>query len=143
MAENKTRETEISAYDFIGEIGDREKKRDALAILSMMERITGKKPTMWGPSIVGFGKLHYQYASGHSGDICICGFSPRKQQFSLYLSCNLEDYKDLLAILGKYKTGKGCLYIKKMEDINPKVLETLIKKTYQDATKRKQSQIVG
>jgi hypothetical protein len=142
MAENKTQETGLSVHDFLDEISDNPKKKDAYTLLSMMEKITGKKPAMWGSSIIGFWKLHYEYASGHSGDICICGFSPRKQQFSLYLSCNLEDYKDLLTKLGKYKTGKGCLYIKKMEDINPKVLESLIKKTFLDATKRKKSQII-
>ena len=142
MAENKTRETEISPHDFLNGISDSEKKEDAFVLLSMMEKITGKKPVMWGPSIVGFGKVHYEYASGHSGDICICGFSPRKQAFSLYLSLNIEDYKDLLSKLGKYKTAKSCLYIKKIKDVNVKVLETLIKKTYQDAIKRKQSPIV-
>jgi uncharacterized protein DUF1801 len=142
MAENKTRQTGISPREFLDRIADKEKKEDALVLLSMMEKITAKKPVMWGPSIIGFGKLHYEYASGHSGDICICGFSPRKHQISLYLSCNLEDYKDLLVKLGKHKTGKGCLYIKKMQDVNIKALETLIKKTYQDATERKQSQIV-
>jgi hypothetical protein len=142
MPENKTRETAISPNEYLGGITDHEKKKDALVLLSMMEKITGKNPIMWGPSIVGFGKVHYEYASGHSGDIPICGFSARKQQFSLYLSCNLEDYKDLLDKLGKHKTGKGCLYIKKLKDTNLKVLESLIKKTFQDATKRKQSQIV-
>jgi len=142
MAEIKTRETEVSPYDFIDEITEQEKKKDSLSLMALMQRITGKKPAMWGPSIIGFGKYHYEYASGHSGDICICGFSPRKQQFSLYLSCNLENYKELLAKLGKHKKGKGCLYIKKLDDINPKVLETLIKKTYQEATRRKKSQIV-
>lgn len=142
MVENKTRETKISTRDFLGGITDREKKEDAFVLLSMMEKITGKKPVMWGASIVGFGKLHYEYSSGHSGDICICGFSPRKQQFSLYLSCILEDHKDLLAKLGKHKTGKGCLYIKNLRNVNVKVLETLIKKTYEDVIKRKQSQIV-
>jgi hypothetical protein len=142
MSENKTRETANSPHDFLKEIDNQEKKKDARVLLSMMEKITGKKPIMWGPSIIGFGKVHYEYASGHSGDICICGFSPRKQQFSLYLSCNLEDYKDLLDKLGKHKTGKGCLYIRRLEDTNLKVLETLIKKTFQDATNRKQSQIV-
>ena len=142
MAEIKTRETEVSPYDFIDEITEQEKKKDSLSLMALMQRITGKKPAMWGPSIIGFGKYHYEYANGHSGDICICGFSPRKQQFSLYLSCNLENYKELLAKLGKHKKGKGCLYIKKLDDINPKVLETLIKKTYQEATRRKKSQIV-
>lgn len=142
MPENKTRETAISPYDFLKGINDQEKKKDALILLNMMEKITGKKPIMWGASIIGFGKVHFEYASGNSGDICICGFSPRKQQFSLYLSCNLGDYKDLLDRLGKHKTGKGCLYIKRLEDTNLKILETLIKKTFQDATKRKQSQII-
>jgi hypothetical protein len=142
MAENKTRETGLSVHDFLNGIDENHKKKDAFTILSIMEKITGKKPVMWGPSIVGFGKLHYEYASGHSGDICLCGFSPRKQQFAFYLSCNLEDYKDLLAKLGKYKSGKGCLYVKKMEDIDTKVFETLIRKAYENATKRKRSEIV-
>ena len=128
MAENKTKETSLSVHAFLNRIEDLQKKNDAHTLLEMMQRITGSEPKMWGESIIGFGKVQYQYASGHSGETCACGFSPRKKQFSLYITCSIESFRGLLDKLGKHKTGKGCLYIKKLDDIDKEVLETMIRK---------------
>ncbi len=128
MAEIKTKETSLSVHAFLDRVDGVQKKKDAYTILEMMQKITGKEPKMWGESIIGFGKVHYQYASGHSGETCACGFSPRKQQFSLYITCSLDSFRHLLDKLGKHKTGKGCIYIKKLDDIDKKVLETMIRK---------------
>lgn len=118
-----------SVHDFLNEIEDNQKREDAFELLGMMKKISGLQPKLWGSSIIGFGKIHYQYASGHSGDTCICGFAPRKQQFSVYLTCaDINSYQGLLDKLGKHKTGKSCLYIKKLDDIDKKVLESMIRK---------------
>ncbi|MFI5153295.1 MAG: DUF1801 domain-containing protein [Chitinophagales bacterium] len=128
MAENKTKETSLSVHAFLDRIDDLQKKKDAYTILEMMQKITHQEPKMWGESIVGFGKVQYQYASGHSGETCVCGFSPRKLRFSLYITCSPDSFRDLLDKLGKHKTGKGCIYIKKLDDIDKKVLETMVRK---------------
>lgn len=94
-----------------------------------MKRVTRQAPKMWGSSIVGFGSYHYKYASGHEGDMCLTGFSPRKEALTLYLSLGSGSYGELLQKLGKHKTGKGCLYIKNLEDVDLKVLEELVKKS--------------
>jgi hypothetical protein len=95
-----------------------------------MGDITLEPATMWGGSIIGFGKYHYKYASGHEGDSCRIGFSPRKDKFSLYLGCNIRQYQNLLTHLGKHKTGKGCLYIKKLEDVDLSVLKEMVSIAY-------------
>jgi len=102
---------------------------DCRAIIQLMEKVTGEKPRMWGPGIVGFGSYHYRYESGHEGDICLTGFSPRKQNLSLYVLAGFPGQEAVLRKLGKYKAGKGCLYVKKLEDIDIGVLETLINKS--------------
>src|SRR5690606_27299053 len=99
---------------------------DSIVIMKMMKKITKEEPKMWGPSIVGFGKYHYKYASGHEGDMCITGFSPRKNALTIYILPGFLKYDPLMKKLGKYKTGVSCLYIKKLEDINQKVLSELI-----------------
>lgn len=101
-----------------------------------MQKATDAPPKMWGSSIIGFGQYHYKYDSGHEGDMCITGFSPRKQDFSLYVMMNAEDNQDLLSKLGKHKTGKACLYVKRLADIDTKVLETLIKRTIDQVKKK-------
>ncbi len=127
MAENKTRANQASVEDFLDAIEDPGKRVDCKKITAMMQEITGAEPKMWGVSIVGFGDYHYKYESGREGDWFLCGFSPRKRNLSLYLMGYLESYEDILEKLGKYKRGKGCLYINKLEDIDEKVLRTLIR----------------
>jgi hypothetical protein len=126
MAENKTTQNEASVTDFLHTIADPKAREDSFVILELMQRVTGEKPNMWGSSIVGFGARHYKYESGREGDIFIAGFSPRKQNLTLYISYGFDRYPDLMAKLGKYKTGKACLYIKKLEDIDLPTLCELI-----------------
>jgi len=125
-AENKTRETKASVEKFLNGIKDEKKREDSFKILKMMKQITKSEPKMWGSTMVGFGNYHYKYASGREGDWFLTGFSPRKQSLTLYTMTYLEKHKDILKRLGKFKTGKGCLYINKLEDIDMKVLKELI-----------------
>ena len=126
MAENKTKPTTKSVPEFLDQIQDPERKADCLTIADLMEGLSGSRPKMWGGSIVGFGDYHYKYASGREGDWFLVGFSPRKQNLTIYVMGYLEFYADLLEGLGKYKHGKGCLYINKLEDIDMRVLEKLL-----------------
>ena len=129
MAEIKTKPTEASVESFVAAIENPTRREDAGTVLAMMERVTGHRPQMWGPSIIGFGRYRYKYDSGHEGTMCRLGFSPRKGQLVLYgLSGDAEDdggEADLLARLGKHKTGKSCLYIAKLVDVDMDVLEAL------------------
>src|SRR3990172_12832981 len=111
MAELKTKRNNQSVTGFLNGIPDERKRRDAFAILALMQEVTKTKPQMWGTSIVGFGSYHYKYESGHEGDMPIIGFSPRKQSLTLYLMLGISNYSEFLEKLGKHKTGKGCLYI--------------------------------
>ncbi len=129
MAELKTKENTASVRDFLNAVEDEIKRKDCFAIAEIMKRQTKAEPKMWGPGIVGFGSYHYKYASGHEGDMCIAGFSPRKQNISLYLCGTLDEKRSLLEKLGKHKTGVGCLYIKKLSDVDLKILEQLIKES--------------
>ena len=126
MSENKTKPTELSAEDFIRN-SDPKKVDDSFKLVEIMEKLSGEKATMWGPSIIGFGKYHYKYESGREGDRCRIGFSPRKSAFSLYvLHCDDSENK-LLSQLGKIKMGQGsCIYFKKLADLNLDVLDKLI-----------------
>ena len=126
MAENKTKATIKSISDFLNSIDDPGRKQDCLTVTALMEELSGSKPKMWGDSIVGFGDYHYKYASGREGDWFLVGFSPRKQNLTLYIMAYLEFYTDILEGLGKFRHRKGCLYIKKLEDIDLDVLKTLI-----------------
>ncbi len=126
MAENKTKQTEASITDFINTVPNERKRTDGFALLEMMQRITQVTPKMWGPSIVGFGKYHYKYDSGHEGDAALLGFSPRKQNLVLYVLSNFDKQDALLKKLGKHKTGKVCLYINKLADVDQGVLEEII-----------------
>ncbi len=126
MAELKTKETTASVEKFLKLVEDETKRKDCFAIAEMMKNITKLEPKMWGSSIVGFGSYHYKYASGHEGDMCLVGFSPRKQNISLYLWCTVASKKELLEKLGKHKTGVGCLYIKKLSDVDTKILKQVI-----------------
>ncbi len=129
MAELKTKPTDQSAEDFLNGLTDENKRRDAFTILELMRKISRAEPKMWGTSIIGFGDYHYTYASGREGDWFQIGFSPRKQDLTLYLMQSFRQYGDLLAKLGKFKTGKGCLYIRRLSDVDLPTLEELIKKS--------------
>ncbi len=126
MAELKTKLTKLSVEDFINAIAEEQKWKDAFAILEMMKKATKDKPKMWGPSIIGFCDVHLKYESGRELDWFRIGFSPRKQNITLYLSGTLDSRATLLKKLGKHKTGKGCLYINKLSDVDTKVLEKII-----------------
>ncbi len=126
MAENKTKPTEVSVAAFIDAIADPVKRADAAALAEMLQEVTGDEPKMWGPSIIGFGSHHYTYESGREGDAPIVGFSPRKAAIVLYGATRAGDSDALLATLGKHTTGKGCLYIKKLADVDREVLQSLL-----------------
>lgn len=126
MAENKTRATIASVTEFINSIEDRQKRADARKVAAIMRRVTGKRAKMWGSSIVGYGTYHYKYESGREGDFMITGFSPRKQALTVYILAGFRRFDTLMGKLGKYKTGKSCLYIKRLSDVDEKVLEQLI-----------------
>ncbi|HKA00703.1 MAG TPA: DUF1801 domain-containing protein [Candidatus Solibacter sp.] len=128
MSENKTKPTQVSVASFIDAIPDETKRADAKAIVKMMQSATGEKPKMWGPSIIGFGSQHLKYESGREGDWPIAAFSPRKAATVLYGLNSGAHAEALLPKLGKHTTGKGCLYIKKLADVDQKVLEKLIVK---------------
>ncbi len=128
MAENKTKPTVVSVPAFLDACADEARRADAKALAKLMQKVTGDKPKMWGPSIVGFGSYHYVYESGREGDMPIVGFSPRKAANVLYGTIGFAGAEALLAKLGKHTTGKGCLYIKKLADVDLKVLEALVKK---------------
>jgi hypothetical protein len=126
MAKNKTTETEVEVDAFIEDFVDNDqKKRDSYTLIELISKWSGSEPKMWGPTIIGFGKYHYKYASGHEGDAPMLGFSPRKAQFSLYVYSNTEKSKQLLKDLGKFRMGKACIYIKKLADIDLEVLKKL------------------
>ena len=127
MAENKTKATEASVDAFIEAVPDETRRADARTILELMRRTTGDQPRMWGPSIIGFGSYSYRYDSGHSGEACRTGFSPRKAELVLYVLTGAADQSPLLARLGKHKTGKSCLYIKKLADVDMMVVEELVR----------------
>ena len=126
MAENKTQITKASVASFIDALPDPAKRADAKALVKLIQSITGERPKMWGPSIIGFGSYHYVYESGREGDMPVVGFSPRKAATVLYGLKGDGSSAALLAKLGKHTTGKGCLYIKKLSDVDSKVLEALI-----------------
>ncbi|MCI0448392.1 MAG: DUF1801 domain-containing protein [Chlorobi bacterium] len=127
MAEIKTKATKVSVDAFLKKAATGQRLKDCYKIIDMMKKITKEEPKMWGPSIIGFGIYHYKYASGHEGDMCITGFSPRKAAFSIYLYAGLEKSAALMKKLGKYKMGKSCLWVKKLSDVDEKILAELIK----------------
>ncbi len=129
MAELKTKETRASVDQFVNQLTDEKRRKDCRALVQIMQRASKQPPKMWGASIVGFGSYHYKYDSGREGDMCLIGFSPRKAALTLYLKGGLEPQAALLEKLGKYKTGKGCLYIKSLDDVDVKVLEKMIGKS--------------
>jgi hypothetical protein len=133
MAELKTKINEASVEDFLNNIPDDQIRQDCFEIAEIMKQIAKAEPKMWGASIVGFGTHHYKYASGREGDWFITGFSPRKQNLTLYVAGSFNPYTELLKKLGKHKTGVGCLYIKNLKDVDTKVLKELIKQSVKAA----------
>lgn len=129
MAELKTKPTEQSVEAFLQEVSDEQKRQDCFIVLELMRRITGEEPKMWGSSMVGFGSYHYKYNSGQEGDYFLTGFSPRKQNLTLYIMAGFEQYEPLLQKLGKHTTGKSCLYIKRLKDVDLLTLEELIRQS--------------
>ena len=126
MAENKTKPTSASVTEFVNSIDDPRQRADARKVAAMMRRATGKRAKMWGSSIVGYGTYHYKYDSGREGDFMLTGYSPRKQALTVYILAGFKRFEPLMKKLGKYKTGKSCLYIKRLTDVDETVLEQLI-----------------
>ncbi|PRP96415.1 DUF1801 domain-containing protein [Enhygromyxa salina] len=129
MAELQTKPTDAKVTDFLAAIADEQQRADAQVIVELMREVTKAEAQMWGPSIVGFGSCHYVYESGREGDWFLTGFSPRARNLTLYIMPGFEDYAELLGRLGKHKTGKSCLYINRLADVDLKVLRTLVKKS--------------
>ncbi len=136
MAENKTKPTKISVAKFLNGIEDEKKRRDAKAIDKLFREISGEKPKMWGPSIVGYGTYHYKYDSGREGDMARLGFSPRKQNLTLYFMPGFKKYAVQLKALGKHKIGKSCLYIKRLDDIDFDVLRALVQEDWDEMNRK-------
>jgi len=130
MAENKTKPTAASVDDFIANIENPRRRADALAALKIYKEVTGLPPVMWGPSIIGFGSLHYVYETGREGDMPAAAFSPRKASMTLYVGNHFEGAQELYAKLGKYKKSRACLYINKFEDVDLDVLREIIARDY-------------
>ena len=130
----KTQKNEASVEGFLNSVENEKRREDSFVVLDLMKEVTGEKPVMWGTSIVGFGSYHYKYASGREGDWFVVGFSPRKQSMTLYIVDGFGNYDLLLRDLGKYKTGKSCLYINKLEDVDQKVLRELVKQSVESVS---------
>ena len=126
-----THPTDASVEAFLAQVPDERRRQDARRLCAMMQEITSEPPAMWGTSIVGFGTYHYRYASGHEGDSALAGFSPRRQHLVIYLVGEFGDrHRSVLARLGPHKTGKGCLYIKRLDDVDPDALRELIDRSF-------------
>lgn len=137
MAELKTKVNDASVLDFINRVDDEVKRKDSLMLLKMFEETTGEKAKMWGTAIIGFGQYHYKSErSSQEGDWPLVGFSPRKQTLTLYVMSDFANLEPLLAKLGKHKTSKGCLYIKRLSDVDQAVLGEIVKASYEESSKR-------
>ena len=126
MSDLKTKRTDESVDAFLDSVVDESRRKDCRRVLEIMKRVTGEEPRMWGPSMIGFGTYHYRYASGREGDWFITGFSPRKNDLTLYIMSGFSRFDDLTSRLGQYKTGKSCLYIKRLSEVDEAVLEELV-----------------
>lgn len=127
MAESKTKPTKASVASYVAAVAGDDRRKDCKALIALMKKIMKCDPVMWGPSIVGFGSYHYKYESGREGDSCLVGFSARKTEFAIYASADFEGRAELLAKLGKFKGSKGCIYVKRVSDIDQDVLARLLK----------------
>lgn len=136
MAEAKTKLTNQSVASYLDAIDDEARRKDCKELTALMKRVTGCAPKMWGSSIVGFDQYHYRYASGHEGDMCIVGFSARKGPISVYMAAGCDVDHTLLAKLGKHKMGKACLYINRLADVDPVVLEQVLARSTAETKKR-------
>ena len=130
-SQNKTVETKHSVDEFLNTITDEQRKKDSFEILELMKSVTSENPKMWGTSIVGFGKYHYKYESGREGDFVKVGFSPRKTSLTPYIIPGFDRYEELMTKLGKYKTGKSCLYVQRLADVDLSILKQLILESYE------------
>jgi hypothetical protein len=133
MAEQKNKPNDQSVKGFLDNIADETRRTECYAMVDLMKRVTKTEPRIWGSGVVGFGNYHYKYASGHEGYCFVTGFAPRKGAMTLYITAGVERFPKLLAKLGKHKAGKGCLYIKKLDDVNLSVLEDLVKQSVEHA----------
>lgn len=136
MAELKTKPTGVSVKAYLDAIEDETRRKDCRTIASIMKRVTGCPPKMWGPSIVGFGSYHYEYASGHSGDMCLAGFSSRGREIVVYLVAGDEGSEKLFSALGKHRRGKSCLYFKSLADVQLAILEQLVARSFAETRRR-------
>jgi len=136
MAEGKTQQTDLRVDAYIDAIPDATRRQDCRDLVDLMRQATQEEPKMWGTGIVGFGRYFYKYASGREGDMCLVGFSSRKQDLTLYLTRGFEGSEALLADLGKHKTAKACLYVKRLSDVNVEVLSELIERSVQEMKRR-------
>ena len=133
MPEAKTLPTKASVTQFLASVPDADRRADSKALLHLLQEVTGLKPVMWGPSMVGFGSYHYKYGSGREGIWPLTGFSPRKNELTIYLTPGCAPYRALLARLGKHRAGVGCLYLKRLADVDQSVLRELVGKAFEDA----------
>ena len=131
-SENKTKPTEVTVESFLASVEPEKKREEAVVLDQLFRKVTGWTPVMWGPSIIGYGSYHYKYESGREGDMCATGFSPRKANHSLYIMPGYTDFAPILDRLGKHSTGKACLYIKKLEDVDLDVVAELIEAGLKD-----------
>lgn len=129
MAENKTKVTDVSVEAFLQEVEDEKKREDCFTLMKLMEEVTGEPAKMWGTAIVGFGEYHYKYDSGREGDFMLVGFSPRKANLTLYIVAGFDEYEPLLNKLGKFTTGKSCLYVKRLTDIDEGTLKEMVQRS--------------
>ena len=136
MSERKTTQNEADVNAFLDGVENPRRRADARQLLALMQAVTGEPPKMWGSSIVGFGSYHYRYASGREGNSLIVGFSPRKQNLAIYIMPGFSDYGALLGKLGKFRTGKSCLYVNKLGDVDMELLEELVRESVTEMKRR-------
>ena len=136
MYKPKTKPTGVSIESHIAAIADEEQRKDALTLVALMRRVTRQEPKMWGPSIVGFGSYHYKYASGHEGDSALAAFAVRGRELVVYIAAGFEGRDVLLAKLGKHRTGKVCVYVRRLANVDLRVLETLVAQSVADTKRR-------
>lgn len=136
MAETKTKPTKVSVKSHIAALANEEQRKDAQTLVALMHKVTGEEPKMWGPTIVGFGSYHYKYASGHEGDSALAAFAARGRELVVYIAAEFEGRADLMARLGEHRTGKVCVYIKRLANVDLKVLEKLVARSVADTKRR-------
>ena len=136
MSQRKTTQNDADVKQFLDAVENPRRRSDAIKLLDLMRAVTGKRPKMWGSSIVGFGSYHYRYASGREGDSLMVGFSPRKQNLVIYIMPGFSDYGEILGRLGKFRTGKSCLYVNKLDDVDLGLLEELVRESVAEMKRR-------